>query len=432
MKSIYSCLVLLLPMFVAGQTTVTLKSAIDTTLKNNFDIQIAANSVEISKINNTPGVAGTLPLVSASVNDNQSVTNVYQKLNSGVEINKNNASGNSLTSSITAGMLLFNGFRVMATRERLDRLQAQSELQLNLQIQNTIAAVMAKYYDILRQQEYLKIIRFSLEVSQNKLEIVTQRKSAGMANDADYLQALIDVNTAEQNLRNQQLIVDQVKTELLQLMSRKQFYPYIVEDSIQVDTTIQLSTILSYLEKNPQYLSSEQQVKINEQIVKEVAAQRYPSLRINTGLNLNRNQSSAGLTLINQNYGPYAGLSLQVPIYNGNAYRAQKEVAVYNVNNAKLQQENLLNSLTADAIKTYQSYTTALEQLDAQLNSVDLSNKLIYVVMQRFQVSQATILDVKTAQASYESTGYQLINLKYAAKIAEIELKRLMFQLGEN
>jgi len=419
-------------MFAAGQTTVTLKSAIDTTLKNNFDIQIAANTVEISKINNTPGVAGALPVVSASVNDNQSVTNVYQKLNSGVEINKNNASGNSLTSSLTAGMLLFNGFRVMATRERLDRLQAQSELQLNLQIQNTIAAVMANYYDILRQQEYLKIIRFSLEVSQKKLEIVNERKSAGMANDADYLQALIDVNSAEQNLQTQQMVVDQVKTELLQLMSRKQFYPYTVEDSIQVDTTIQLSTILSYLEKNPQYLSSEQQVKINEQIVKEVAALRYPSLRINTGLNLNRNQSSAGLTLINQNYGPYAGLSLQVPIYNGNAYKAQKEVAIYNVNNAKLQQENLLNSLTADAVKTYQSYTSALEQLDAQLNSVELSGKLIYVVMQRFQVSQATILEVKTAQASYESTGYQLVNLKYAAKIAEIELKRLMYQLGEN
>jgi outer membrane protein len=428
---LYFLLILFLPMLGSGQATLTLKNAIDTTLKNSFDIQIAANTVEISKINNTPGVAGALPTVSATVTDNQSVTNVYQKLNSGVEINKNNASGNSLTSSVTAGMLLFNGFRVVATRERLDRLQKQSELQLNLLIQNSIAAVMAKYYDIVRQQEYLKIIQNSLEVSQKKLEIVTERKNVGMANDADYLQAMIDVNSAEQSLRNQQLVVDQTKTELLQLMSRKQFYPYLVDDSIQVDKSIQLNTILSYLEKNPQYLSSEQQIKINEQIVKEVAALRYPSLRINTGLNLNRSQNAAGLTLINQNYGPYAGLSLQVPIYNGNAYKVQKETALYNVNNAKLQQQNLLNTLTSDAVKTYQSYSTTLQQLTSQENSVDLSGKLINVVMQRFQVNQATILEVKAAQASYESTGYQLVNLKYAAKIAEIELKRLMYQLGE-
>jgi outer membrane protein TolC len=50
--------------------------------------------------------------------------------------------------------------------------------------------------------------------------------------------------------------------------------------------------------------------------------------------------------------------------------------------------------------------------------------------MQRFQVNQATILDVKAAQSSYELTGYQLVNLKFAAKISEIELKRLMYQLG--
>jgi len=59
-----------------------------------------------------------------------------------------------------------------------------------------------------------------------------------------------------------------------------------------------------------------------------------------------------------------------------------------------------------------------------------MSTRLVDLVLQRFQVSEATILDVKTAQASHEITGYQLVNLNYAAKVAEIELKRLMFQLG--
>jgi len=431
MNRLYLFLVLVLPLFAEGQVAVTLKSAIDTTLKNNFDIQIAANSVEINKINNTAGVAGALPSVNASASGTQSISNDYQKLNTGEEITINNTTGNSLSSNISAGMLLFNGLRVVATRQRLDYLQSQSELELNLQIENSIAAVMAKYYDIVRQQNYLKIIQTSLDVSQKKLEIVNDRKNVGMANDADYLQALIDVNSAEQNLKTQQLIVDQTKTELLQIMGIKDYYFYSVDDSIVVDKSMQMNSILTYLQKNPQYLSSGQQVKINEQIVKEVAALRYPSLRINTGLDFNRNQSDAGLTRVNQNYGPYAGLTLQVPIYNGNAYKVQKQTAVYNVSNAKLQQQNLLNALTADAIKTYQSYSTSLQQLNSQENSVELSRKLISVVMQRFRVNQATILDVKAAQESFENTGYQLVNLNYAAKIAEIELKRLQYQLGE-
>ena len=430
MRFLYSLWIVLMPLLTTAQISITLKSAIDTTLKNNFDIQIAANNAAINRINNTAGIAGALPSLNASITDNQSVTNVHQQLNSGSDIQKNSATGNALTSSITAGMLLYNGFRVTATRERLQLLQKQGELELNLQIQNSIASVMAKYYDIIRQTQYLKIIRTSLDVSEKKLEVVNDRKNVGMANDADYLQALIDLNAVKQNLTTQQLVLDQTKTELLQLMSIKHYYSFEVSDSIVVDKSLQLNTIIEYLEKNPQYLSSEQQVKINEQVVKEVSALRYPSLRINTGLNFNRSQSSAGLTLVNESLGPYAGLTLQVPIYNGNAYKIQKETAIYNVSNAKLQQLNLLNSLTASAINTYQSYSTTLEQLNFQANSVVLSGKLINVVMQRFRVNQATILDVKAAQASYEEAGYQLVNLNYAAKIAEIELKRLLYQLG--
>jgi outer membrane protein len=430
MKRFCSILVLFLPLWAAAQVSLTLKSAIDTTLKNNFDIQIAANLVEIRKINNTAGVAGALPVVDASVNENQTVTNGYQKLNTGEKVTTINSKNNNLNSELNAGMLLFNGFRVVAARERLDLLQKQSELELNLQIQNSIATVMAKYYDIVRQQNYLGIIKTSLDVSRKKLEIVNGRKNAGMANDADYLQALIDLNSAEQNLRTQQLVVDQTKTELLQIMSVKNYYSFVVEDSIIADKTIQLNSILTFLQKNPQYLSSGQQVKINEQIVKEVSALRFPSLRLNTGLNLNYNQSSTGMTRTNQGFSPYAGLALQVPIYNGNAYKVQKQTAVYNVSNARLEQMNLLNALTADAVKAYQSYSTTLQQLTSQANSVELSAKLINVIMQQFMVNQATILDVKAAQASYENTGYQLVNLNFAAKIAEIELKRLTYQLG--
>jgi outer membrane protein TolC len=422
--------VLFLPLWGVAQSTVTLKSAIDTTLRNSFDIQIASNNFEASKINNTRGVAGALPIVGASVSDNQSITNVNQELNTGVKINKPKSNGNTMNSSVTASMILFNGFKLMATKGRLEHLQQQSELQLNIQIQNSIATVMAKYYDIIRQQEYLKIIQNSLDVSQKKLDIITERKNVGMANDADYLQALIDVNTAQQNLKNQELVVEQTKTDLLQIMSQKQFYSFVIKDSIVVDRSIQLNTVTSYLSKNPQYLSGEQQVKIYEQVVKEVSALRYPSLKLSSGYNVNRIQNSAGLTLLNQNYGPTAGVSLQIPIYNGNAYKVQKETAEFNVENARLQQKSLLNTLTSDAVKTYQSYSTNLQQLDAQKNTIELSGKLIKVVLQRFQVNQATILDVKAAQASYESTGYQLINLNYTAKIAEIELKRLTYQLG--
>jgi outer membrane protein TolC len=59
-----------------------------------------------------------------------------------------------------------------------------------------------------------------------------------------------------------------------------------------------------------------------------------------------------------------------------------------------------------------------------------LSQQLLDLVLQRFQLGQATIIDVKLAQQSFENAGFRLVNLNYAAKVAEIELKRLANQLA--
>lgn len=420
---------ILLSISTSAQVPLTLPNAIDTALKNNYDIQIAKNNNQINTLNNTYGVAGGLPSLNGTAGANSSLIDLKQKTSSGINISKNNVNSKSYNAGVTASLVLFNGFKVIATKQQLSLLQRQSELELNLQIQTTLAAIMENYYDILRQQSYLKIIQGSLDVSSSKLDIIKEQYKVGMANEADLLQAEIDLNLAGQNLKSQQLIIDQDKTSLLQLMAVKQFYPITISDSIIVDRTIREDTIISFLENNPQYLSAEQQIRINEQIVREVRSQRYPSIKINTGYNLTYNSSSAGFNLFTQNFGPTVGATMQVPIFNGTIYRTQQEVAQVNVNIARLQKESLLTSLKAEALKTYQSYESTLEQLDSQQKSYLDAERLVNIVLQRFRLKQATILDVKAAQESFENAGYLFVNLQYAAKAAEIELKRLIYRL---
>ena len=429
MKKILIFIIILFSLNAVAQVQVTLTNAIDSALKSNFDIRIARINSTINKVNNTYGMAGGLPSLNGSAGDNKSLIDLKQKTSSGLDITKSNVNSNSQNAGLTANMVLFNGFKVIATKGRLNFLQTQSELQLNQQIQNTIASIMVTYYDILRQQSYLQIIQSSLDVSLKKLDIIKERSKVGMANEADLLQAQMDVNENAQNLKSQQLIIDQDKTNLLQLMGVKQYIPISVNDSIIVDENIRRDSIINYLENNQQYLSAEQQIKINEQIVKEVRSQRYPSIRLNAGYNYTYSSSSAGFILFTQNYGPTIGATLQVPIFNGTIYRTQQEVARYNVENAKLQKESLLLLLKADAIKTYQAYATSNQQMKSQKTSYEDAGKLVNIVIQRFRLNQATILDVKAAQDSFDTAGYMFVNLQYAAKVAEIELKRLVYQL---
>ncbi len=430
MKKIVLIFCFLLPLPVFAQQQLTLDMAIDSALKNNLDIQIARNYVEIARVSNNYGMAGGLPNIYAGAGDNLKLNNINQNFSDGTETNLTGIIGNSVNAEISADLVLFNGFKVIATKKRLNLLQKQSEIELNAQVQDIIASVMIKYYDIIRQQNYLRIIKSMFDVSQKKLEIVNEKNRVGMANGVDIMQAQSDVNTAQQNLIVQKLEIDQATADLLLLMNSKSKLQYIIDDSIVLDNIMVWDSINNYLKHNPQILSAEQQVKISEQIVKETSAQRYPSLKLNTAYDFGRTDNNSGYTLLNQNYGPSAGLILQIPIFNGNRYRTQKIVAGLNLNNAKLEKENLSMSIETIAIKKHLAYKTVLDQIESQQKNFYLAQKLVELVLQNFQHGQATIVEVKTAQASYENAAYQLINYQYLAKVSEIELKQLIYKLS--
>ena len=413
-----------------AQQQFTLRNAIDTALRNNFDIQISKNNVEIARMNNTYGIAGGLPFISANSSNNGSITTINQKLSDGTESGISNRGENNLNAGVSAGIVLFNGFKITATKEKLSRLQNLSEIQLNQQIQNTIADIMITYFDIIRQQNYLKIIQNSLDVSKQKLDIINVKKNVGMSDAVEILQAQTDVNSAEQLLELQKLVIEQNKSDLLLLISAKKQMQFSIADTIIIDQSLQLDSIINYLNRNPQYLSAEQKILIDEQIVKEVSAQRYPSIKLNAGYDFFQANFNKGSMSMNQNYGPVAGINMQIPIFNGNIYKTQKDVAKINVSNSKLEMESLQTSLTTQAIKLYRTYSTTLQQIESQRKNFDMTKQLVDIVMQQFHVSQATILDVRAAQTSFENAAYLLVNLLYSAKVAEIELKQLTYSLG--
>ena len=415
------------------QKTLSLTEAVNTALKNSYDIQLAKNNLDITNINNDIGIAGGLPTVSGTATDNEQITSINQKYADATRDTKRpNVAANNLVIGVTGSILLFNGYRVVATKKRLEELVLQNQELLKAQIQNTIAGVMTKYYDIVRQQSLMKTILQSIDVSKKRLDILNTRKDVGLANAADTYQAQLDLNALVQSQQAQQLVIDQAKTDLLNLIFVKSAIndPYItISDTIIVDRTVNIDSIRNNLSKNPLVLAADRQVHINELIEKETATLRIPSIRANAGYNFNSSNSAAGFTLLNQSYGPFIGIGLTVPIYNGGIYKKQQQVASINTKNAMIQRDNIVLDNETDMVRTYQSYTNTLSQLSTEQKNYDLSIQLLDLVLQKFQLGNATIIDVKLAQQTFENEGYRLVNLNYSAKIAEIELKRLASRL---
>jgi len=409
-----------------SQNRLSLSDAVAIALKNSYNIQLAKNNVEIATINNHLGIAGGLPTVNATINDVENITTINQKFpDPSRDVTRSGVSSNNMNSNVTAGILLFNGFRVKAAKQRLDELQKMNQDMLNAQIQSTMASVITSYYDVVRQQNLFSTINKSIEVSQQRIDIINSRKEVGLANNADLYQAQIDLNALVQSKQAQQLIIDQGKTNLLSLIFVSPDSSVVINDTIVVDEKINFSQLKTLALKNPQVLAAEQQIKINELIERETAALRVPTLRANTGFNFSNTKSGAGFILENRSYGPFLGINLAIPIYNGLINKKQQQVAEINTRNAKVQRDQFLLDIETGAVRTYQAYANTLAQLKTAKQNQLLSKQLLDLVMQRFQLGQATIIDVKLAQQSFENESYRLVNLAFTAKVAEIELKRL-------
>ncbi len=424
MKNVF-ILFLLIAVATKAQPPLSLHDAVNIALKNSYDIQLAKNNVEVNALYNNYGIAGGLPLVVGTAGDNEQITNLSQKLANGTNTNRSGVTANNLNAGVTAGILLYNGMRVVTTKKKLEQLELQSTELLNAQVQNTIAFVTTQYYEIVRQQGYMKTIEGSIDAADKRLEIVKTRQQVGLANNADLFQSQLDLNALLQTKQSQQLIIDQAKTDLLASLNLNTDSSISIIDTILVDKYISKDSVLNGTNNNASVIAATQQIKINELIEKETAAQRYPSLRATTGYNYNRSQSSAGFNLLTQTNGPFVSLNLSIPIYNGSITKRQQQAAAIDTRNAVIQKETLVRDNNAAIIKTYQGYRNALLQLETQQQNYTLSQQLLNLVLQKFELKQATIIDVKQAQQSFEDAGYRLVNLSFAAKAAEIELKRI-------
>ena len=142
MQKIFSSLAILIILVqctsASAQERISLKDAIQTALKNSYDIKLVENTVEIAKNNNDYGVAGALPTITATANENKTTSTIQQKFaDAARNTTKPGVSGTTVNGGVTASFILFNGYRIQTTKERLAALENQSNSFLQNQIQRS-------------------------------------------------------------------------------------------------------------------------------------------------------------------------------------------------------------------------------------------------------------------------------------------------------
>jgi outer membrane protein TolC len=198
-----------------------------------------------------------------------------------------------------------------------------------------------------------------------------------MSNDADLIQAKLDVNSQLQSIQSQKLVIEQAKTDLLRAMTQQTESNIAIQDTILVDAKLDWDALKTSINSHPDIMAADQQITINQFLEKETKARLSPTLNLNAGVSYIRSQSAAGLTLLNQTYGPSLGLNLTVPIYTGSVNSRQVQIAGINTQTARIQKETLIQNYQANATKAWQSYTNALKLLETEKQNYELASNYL-------------------------------------------------------
>ena len=429
LKYFYLFIGLVLSLNLPAQSVITLDQAVEIALKNNLDLQIAANDTKQADNNNHAGNAGMLPTVSLNVSENPSLSNINQKFTNGTSIEKNGVSSNNLNAALVVSYTLFDGKKMFATRRKLEILDEAAQNKFNSQVQTVISNVILNYSNITRLKEYLKVLDMLRELSQQRLDIIGARQIAGLANNTDLFLAQLDLETRKQNINTQKSSINKAYNSLNLVLNIKIDSLYGVEDVFKNVNVLDKNKMDELLRNNPDNQWAINQYNIALQAQKEIDAARLPLLKLNGAYNYTLSQSAAGFSLYNQSMGPQAGLSLVVPIFNGNINKSNSENAKLNVQSSEWKMAVVKQNIEVAYEQAWQDYSTAKLQLSSDSLAVTTANKYMELMQERFKLGQSTIIDLKEAQRTFEETNYRMISNWYIARIAETQLLLLTGQL---
>ena len=410
----------------AQDSLLTPEDAVKLAVENNYDIIISKNNIEIGSINNNWANAGAIPLVSATANKVVGVNNLQQKLSNGTITKKNGNTTQNFNAGIAVDWQIFDGFKMFATKKRLEELERNGEYVFRKNLNETVYNVISSYYNIVTLTEQLQATKEQIVLYQDRYNLAQRRFEIGTGAKYEVLEAQVDLNEQQSALLSLQNSIALAKSSLNNLMGLQPDTMYQLIDTIQIEPLPGFSDVQQKINnQNPDILLANSELAILAQTRKEVNSARLPSVSLGGFYNFARNSNGAGFTLFNQTYGPSGSVGISIPLFNGILVKKQLAVTDIQIKNQNVAIEQTRNNVQTMLNNAYINYNNSLKALELEKNNLKLAAENIYIATERYRKLNITSVELRQIQISYNAVKNRLYNALYQAKIAEAQVALL-------
>ncbi len=413
------------------QTILSLKDALTLAIENNFSIALVKNERDAAHISNSIGAAGMLPSLNGTVNQDNQVTNTKQTFLNGNENNRDGAKSRSLNAGVEMSWTIFNGMKMFATKTKLAEFETMGDLKVRMQMEQVLARVSKAYYDAVLSKAQVKSAEKFLAISKKRIDVAKAKVETGKSAKSEWLKAQVYYNADFANYRRLLTQYENSKLGLNQLMTQDLNYRFEVTDSIEPKESMQLDALKKAgLENNNGLQMAKRNLEINHLLIKEINAERLPSLQLRSGYNYNTSNSEAGFLQSARNNGYHYGAGLSWNLFNGNDVNRRTSLAKIGEKTGEYIYKDSLLRFELNLQQAFNMYQTNLELWHFEESNLEIAKQNYEIAQDQYGQGIISMNDLREAEVIYLQNVDRLLVAKYNAKVSELELLRLSGSLG--
>jgi len=416
--------------WLSGQEILTLDKAVSTGLENNFGIIIAHNSLQIARQNVTPGNAGMLPTLAVNGGYLYGYSDASVNVVTGSELKNASANSNLITAGVGLTWTVFDGLKMFITYDKLKKLEAVSELSAKITVENTIARIMASYYEIVRQGRVTEIFTEQVSISRFRLELAKMRFETGTGSELEYLKARVELNADVAALSDQQTSYKNSKITLNDLLSRDVNTLFEVKDTILISRVLQYDSLRASMKQaNRHILMAVINKRVSQMELQTARANQWPTLDFYAGYDYYRLETEANFINYNRHAGPSVGLSLSMNLFNGMNLNRQVKNAAISLQTSDFEIKQIENRLEAYLARIYNDYRNQLEMIGFEQENLLLAEKNMDIARESYAIGVISSLQLREVQEDLLYANTRLVTAEFKAKLTETELLLLCGKL---
>ena len=411
----------------AAQRRLTLRSCLERGLEQNYQVQIVRNEEQMAANDATPANAGMLPSVDVSSTVGASLLSTETKQRDGSKSDSGASFDQSAGISVGVNWTIFEGMRIRTNLERLRQMKTMGELQTRQTIEEFIAALTAEYYNFVQQNLRLENFRYAVQLSRERLRITEERFKIGSFSRLDLLQARVDFNADSSKYMSQHELVVASRIRINELMAEEDVNARIaIRDTvIGVNKSLSWERLMQDMEtRNAELLMAEHQTRVSELDLKMVKGAKYPYVTLSAGYGYTYNRFDKGSMKWRGTLGPDVGIRIGVPLFNPRSRRDERN-AQLQIDNSRLLQQQIRQTLTADLSTFWQAYRNNLELIELERENLIAAKENYAIAMERYLLGDLPGIEMREAQKNLLDAEERILTAQYNTKLCEISLQQI-------